>query len=53
MNWLRLLAENISWPIARGAFAASVLKIEEESISWALPMMQMLRYSNQISWVVE
>ena len=28
------LAENISWPIASGAFAASMLKIEEESISW-------------------
>ena len=27
------LAENISWPIARGAFAASMLKIEDESIS--------------------
>ena len=26
-------AENISWPIARGAFAASMLKIEDESIS--------------------
>ena len=29
------LAENISWPIARGAFAASMLKIEDESITWA------------------
>ena len=29
------LAENISWPIARGAFAASMLKIEDESISWS------------------
>ena len=28
------LAENISWPIARGAFAASMLKIEEENITW-------------------
>ena len=28
------LAENISWPIARGAFAASLLKIEDESITW-------------------
>ena len=28
------LAENISWPITRGAFAASMLKIECESISW-------------------
>ena len=27
------LAENISWPIARGAFATSMLKIEDESIS--------------------
>ena len=29
------LAENISWPIARGAFAASMLKVEEESITWS------------------
>ena len=29
------LAENISWPIARGAFAASMLKIEDESIAWS------------------
>ena len=29
------LAENISWPIARGVFAASMLKIEDESITWA------------------
>ena len=29
------LAENISWPIARDAFAASMLKIEDESITWA------------------
>ena len=29
------LAENISWTIARGAFAASILKIEDESISWS------------------
>ena len=29
------LAENISWPIARGAFAASMLKIEDEGITWA------------------
>ena len=28
------LAENISWPIARGAFSVSMLKIEEESITW-------------------
>ena len=28
------LAENISWPIARGAFAASMLKIEDKIISW-------------------
>ena len=28
------LAEKISWPIARGAFTASMLKIEDESISW-------------------
>ena len=28
------MAENISWPIARGAFAVSLLKIEEESITW-------------------
>ena len=28
------LVENISWPIARGAFAASILKIEDESITW-------------------
>ena len=31
------LAENISWPIARGAFAASMLKIEDKSITWADP----------------
>ena len=29
------LAENISRPIARGAFAASMLKVEEESITWS------------------
>ena len=28
------LVENISWSIARGVFAASMLKIEDESISW-------------------
>ena len=28
------LPENISWPIARGVFAASMLKIKDESISW-------------------
>ena len=29
------LAENLSWPIARGAFAVSMHKIEEEAITWA------------------
>ena len=29
------LAENISCPIARGVFATSVLKVEEESITWS------------------
>ena len=29
------LAENLSWPIARGAFAVSMHKIEEETITWA------------------
>ena len=28
------LAENISWSIARGAFVASMLKVEYESIYW-------------------
>ena len=28
------LAENLSWPIARGAFAVSMHKIEEEAITW-------------------
>ena len=29
------LAENLSWPIARGAFAISMHKIEEETLTWA------------------
>ena len=28
------LSENLSWPIARGAFAVAMHRIEEESISW-------------------
>ena len=28
------LAENISWPIARGVYVALMLKIEDKSISW-------------------
>ena len=34
-SMLNELAENISWPIARGAFAVSMLKIEDENITWA------------------
>ena len=29
------LAENLSWPIARGAFAISMHKIEDETLTWA------------------
>ena len=29
------LAKNLSWPIAKGAFAVSMHKIEEETITWA------------------
>ena len=29
------LAENLSWPIARGAFAIWMHKIEEETLTWA------------------
>ena len=29
------LSENLSWPIARGAFAVAMHRIEDESISWA------------------
>ena len=42
------LAETISWPISRGAFAALMLKIEDESITWAdtrTPAEHRLTYS--------
>ena len=29
------LAQKVSWPFARGAFAASMLKVEEGSITWS------------------
>ena len=29
------LSENLSWPIARGAFAVAMHRIEDESITWA------------------
>ena len=28
------LAENLSWPIARGAFAASMHQLEDQQITW-------------------
>ena len=29
------LSENLSWPIARGAFAVVMHRIEEESVNWS------------------
>ena len=29
------LAENLSWPIARGAFAVSMQKLEDETLAWS------------------